>query len=347
MFGWTEIFLLLAAVVLLLCGARAPLRPYRSLFWGGSILMLITALFPRPGNPLGQFLFGPNSAGLHLPPELFGIAWWILGAWLVKSVFDLILRRTIFPDNDEPHARRLFADLASALIYVLAFVGIVDTVLKQPISAVLATSGVLAIVLGLALQNTLADVFSGLAINIERPFGAGDWITVTDDVRGQVMEINWRATLIRTLSNDMIVIPNSVVANAIVTNHCRPSDPHLSVLRLAIDHTVPPAQVIGTLQAAATACPEIASSSPPKAYAREFSGALIAYELAFAIADFALIRNVRSELIRRVADALRENSVMIGGPAMEVRLVQQDDVAASAAGGGAEPVALVSPAHTA
>jgi len=60
------------------------------------------------------------------------------------------------------------------LVYVVALVGIMDTVFKQSVSAVLATSGVLAVVLGLALQNTLADVFSGLALNIERPFSAGD-----------------------------------------------------------------------------------------------------------------------------------------------------------------------------
>lgn len=54
----------------------------------------------------------------------------------------------------------------------MAFLGIMNTVFEQPLSGVLATSGVLAIVLGLALQNTLADVFSGLAINIERPCGA-------------------------------------------------------------------------------------------------------------------------------------------------------------------------------
>jgi len=55
-----------------------------------------------------------------------------------------VLSKTIFPHDNQPHARRLFADLASALIYVIAFFGIIETVLKQPISAVLATSGVLA-----------------------------------------------------------------------------------------------------------------------------------------------------------------------------------------------------------
>ena len=175
--GWTETVILIGAAALFVCGLTRLLRLYRSLLWGTSVLMLITALFPRQGNPLGI---------PRLPIELFGVAWWILGAWLVNGVLNLILRRTLFPVDNEPHARRLFADLASVLVYLVALVGIVDTVLKQPISTVLATSGVLAIILGLALQNTLSDVFSGLAINIERPFGAGDWITVTNDVEGQV-----------------------------------------------------------------------------------------------------------------------------------------------------------------
>ena len=126
------------------------------------------------------------------------MAWWVLGAWLLKNLLDLVLRRTFFPDNDEPHARRLFADLASVFIYVLALIGIIDTVFKESVSTILATSGVLALVFGLALQNSLRDVFSGLAINIERPFGAGDWISISDQAVGQVMQVNWRATRLRT-----------------------------------------------------------------------------------------------------------------------------------------------------
>jgi small-conductance mechanosensitive channel len=196
-----------------------------------------------------------------------------------------------------------------------------DTVLKQPISAVLATSGVLAIVLGLALQNTLADVFSGLAINVERPFGAGDWITIPDHVEGQVIEINWRATRIRTSSNDIVVIPNSVIAKAVVTNHRRLNDPHLCTLRIKVDHTVPPTRVIDTLQAAAASSPGIAPDTSPVAYACEFVDSLVAYEICFGVDDFVLIPTVQSEVIKRVADALQRAGIPIGAAAMDVRIV--------------------------
>jgi small-conductance mechanosensitive channel len=327
MIGLTEIFLLSTAAVLLLLRALPYLRPYRPLFGGGGVLLLITALFPRTGNPLGQFLFGTTGGGLRLPRELFGIVWWILGAWLFKSLLDLVLLRTFFPDNDEPHARRLFADLASGLIYALAFVGIVGTVFKEPVSTFLATSGVLAIVLGLALQNTLGDVLSGLAINIERPFGAGDWITLADQVSGQVMQVNWRATRLKTWSHDMVVIPNSVISKSIVTNHSRPKGPHRCIISLRVDLEVAPSRVIQALIAAATGSPDIARGTAPQAYACAFTDSLLDYELAFAIDSFALTPGAKSEMIERIANTLRDLDIHIGKPAMDVRIVAKGDLA--------------------
>jgi small-conductance mechanosensitive channel len=322
MFDWIEICLALVTTALLICAFIPQLRAYRSLLLGTSVLVVITASYPRRGNSLGEYLFDPTTGSTHLSSELFGIAWWILGAWLLKTLLALILRRTIFPNDYQPHARRLFADLASGLVYVVAFVGIMDTVLKQPISALLATSGVLAIVLGLALQNTLADVFSGLAINIDRPFGAGDWITMNDNVEGQIIEINWRATRIKTSSNDMIVIPNSVIAKAIVTNHRRLNDSHVCTLSLKLDGTVSPAHVIEALQEAASASPGVAPGSTPVAHACGFVDALIAYELCFAIDDFINTPGVRSEVIKRVIEVLQNKGIPIGAQAMDVRIIR-------------------------
>jgi len=328
MFGWVEICLLSMATALLVLRVLPHLKTYRPLFAGGGALLLISALFPRTGNPIGQFLFGTGGSGPHLPLELFGVVWWLLGAWLLKSMLDLVLRRTLFPDNDEPHARRLFADLASGFIYVLAFVGIVGTVFNQPVSTFLATSGVLAIVLGLALQNTLGDVFSGLAINIERPFGAGDWITVPGQVSGQVMQVNWRATRLRTWSHDMVVIPNSIASKAIVTNHSRPKGPHRCVIRLSVDLDVAPSRVIEALKAAATGSPHIVHGTIPQVYACAFSDSLVDYEVAFAINSFAMSPIAKSEMLIRIAEAFRGLEIRIGALTTDVRILQRGDVGA-------------------
>ncbi len=324
MIDWIETALAVAATILLACAFTRPLRAYRSLFRGGAALAAITMLFPRPGNRVGQFLFAPGSGSMHLPLELFGIAWWILGAWLIRSLLTLVLRRTIFPNDYQPHARRLFADLASGMLYIVAFVGIMDTVLKQPIAGFLATSGVLAIVLGLALQNTLADVFSGLAINIERPFGAGDWITMNDTVEGQIIEIDWRATRIRTFANDMVVIPNSVIAKAIVTNHRKLDGPYISSLALNIDSAASPARVIEVLQSATSASPGIAPGNKPMVYACGFAGSLVTYKIYFAVDGFVGATEVQSGVIIRVTDALRSEKIQIGALPTDVRILPNE-----------------------
>jgi small-conductance mechanosensitive channel len=252
---------------------------------------------------------------------LFGVIWWVLGAWLFKGLLDLVLRRTLFPDNDVPHARRLFADLASVLIYVLAFVGMVGTVFKEPVSTFLATSGVVAIVFGLALQNTLGDVIAGLAINIERPFAAGDWISLADQVPGQVMQVNWRATRLKTWSHDMVEIPNSVISKSVVTNHSRPDGPHRCIIHLSVDFAVAPSQVVQALKAAAKGSTDVSYGTFPQAYACAISDSLVDYELAFATDNFARAPDAKSAMLGRIVDSFLTLGIRIGAPAMDVRII--------------------------
>lgn len=297
------------------------LKTYRALLFGGAALVLIAALYPRPGNTVGRYLLDDTNGAPRFPSEVFGIALWLLGAWLMKSVLNLVLRRTLFPDDHQPHARRLFADLASVLIYVVALVGIMETVFRQPISAVLATSGVLAIILGLALQNTLGDVFSGLAINVERSFRAGDWIGFSDHAEGQVLEVNWRATRIRTAANEVIVIPNSIVAKGTITNHRRLDIPHLCTIALSVSNKVSPARVIAALEEVAKGSTGLASAPSPRAFACKFTDTLIGYELNFSIDEFPLLQAVQSEVIARVVDGFNSLCIPIGAAEAVVRIV--------------------------
>ena len=86
----------------------------------------------------------------------------------------------------------------------------------------LATSTVLTVVLGLALQDTLGNLFSGLALSLGKPFGVGDWIMV-DGVEGQVVDMGWRGVHLETFSHDVVVIPNAMVAKTRLQNFSRPA----------------------------------------------------------------------------------------------------------------------------
>ena len=105
----------------------------------------------------------------------------------------------------------------------------------------LATSGALAIIIGLALQSSLGDVFSGIVLNIERPYRVGDWIILDDSVQGKVIETNWRATHILTGNQDVAIVPNSVIAKSKLVNCSTPTKIHGASIRVRLEPSLTPA----------------------------------------------------------------------------------------------------------
>ncbi|NQU44399.1 mechanosensitive ion channel, partial [bacterium] len=90
------------------------------------------------------------------------------------------------------------------------------------ITPLLTTSAVISFILGFALQDTLANLFAGLAIHFEGSFNLGDWIKAGDQ-EGEVAAITWRAIKIRTFEDDYTIIPNSTIAKGEIINYSQPT----------------------------------------------------------------------------------------------------------------------------
>ena len=117
------------------------------------------------------------------------IAWWLWAAWFLVG----FLRAFVIVEH-RPREGKLLQDLLAGLIYLVAAFAIIAYVFDLPIQGLLATSGAVAIILGLALQSTLGDVFSGVVLSFSRPYRPGDWISLEGGTDGRVIEMNWRAT---------------------------------------------------------------------------------------------------------------------------------------------------------
>jgi small-conductance mechanosensitive channel len=296
--GWIEISLLAVAAGVGAVSAMGLLGRERRLGLGTAALLLLTAIMIGHESALRAALDSQTADVLVLiVARSIGTVWWVVAAWLLVNIFETTLRRTIFPSAGRPRARKLFSDLFAGLVYLLALFGIVTFVFDEPLTGLVATSGVLAIVLGLALQSTLSDVFSGLALNIELPFRAGDWITVAGESEGQVIEINWRATRIQTRAGDLMIIPNSLMTKVRVTNHYPPSRGHVSTIRLELDGSIDPRTIIHALELAVGQSGQLSAVSRPRAVARRYGDAGIIYELYFTIEDFARAVQIESEVL--------------------------------------------------
>src|SRR6202522_3717174 len=101
--------------------------------------------------------------------------WWLGAAWLAAGFL-----RAFVVLGRQPRESKLVQDLLAGLIYLVATFAIIAYVFDLPVKGLLATSGALAIIIGLALQSSLGDVFSGSFLNMERPSRVGDWIILAD-----------------------------------------------------------------------------------------------------------------------------------------------------------------------
>lgn len=135
---------------------------------------------------------------------LFSLAY---GAFKVVEVLviDLLPGR-----HGSRQAPAILRDVVAAVVGGLILVVLLRASFGVDVAALVATSAALSIVLGLALQETLSNLFAGLALMLERPFEAGDWIQMGDLI-GQVQEVSWRAVRLKLIrQEDFLVVPNSV-----------------------------------------------------------------------------------------------------------------------------------------
>jgi len=101
---------------------------------------------------------------------------------------------------------------------------------------VLASLGIAALALSLALQDTLANFFSGLYILVSRPIRMGDYVELENGLKGYVLAIGWRETRIRTLPNNTVVIPNNKLAQSIVINYYLPEKEMACLVQVGVSY---------------------------------------------------------------------------------------------------------------
>ncbi len=164
------------------------------------------------------------------------IAWWLWAAWFLVGFL-----RVVVVNEHRPREGKLVQDLLAGLVYLSAVFAIIAYVFDLPIKGLLATSGAIAIILGLALQSTLSDVFSGIVLNFSRPYRPGDWISIDGGTDGRVIEMNWRATHVLTAKRDLAIVPNSTIAKAKIVNASSPSGIHGMTVTIELDAKTPPA----------------------------------------------------------------------------------------------------------
>lgn len=293
-------------------------------WWGGTILLgfpLLSLLLSEVGHRFetaGSSLAAgiDNIRAITLPLfTVYLLLVKIIGLSsddvLVKSIQTLfwislinaalrLLNQFFFAQNDESEWRaripKLLLDFSRLLLVAIATAFVLSEVWGADLGRLLTALGVGSIVFGLALQDTLGGLFSGIALLSGRQVREGDWIRV-DDREGRVIALNWRSVVILTRDNDAVIIPNIVMAKNEIYNFSNPEPLHRiqETVDLSFDH--PPNFVRSTIIDAMLATPGVLHDPQPTVAVVSYNEFTVTYVFRFFIADYVDAVAIRDEVV--------------------------------------------------
>jgi small-conductance mechanosensitive channel len=271
-----------------------------------TLFVVLTVLVQQSLTSPLQPEYGSARGAERFWRQLIEASWWVVGARLTSGIARLFIVL-----ESRPRETQIISDLVAGAIAVATTLAIVNFAFEVPIRSLLATSGVIAIVLGLALQSTLSDVFSGIAVGIERPYKAGDLLWVEGGIEGRVIQVNWRSTHIATADRNIAVVPNSVIAKARLVNRSAPSSARGATVTVILDAAALPETCEAVLTAAARSCCIMQATPEPKVTCTELKGNGISWDIAFSIDGPEKLSGARTELLTLIHRHLRHAGVAL------------------------------------
>lgn len=208
-------------------------------------------------------------------------------------------------------------DLILLTCYAILFVIVLRVKSNINLTGILTTSAVLTVVVGFAAQTTLSSLISGLILQIERPFGLGDWIKLGEN-RGRVIGITWKSTRLLTRQDVLVYIPNAEITNKSFFNYSKPNRRLVARLDIGIEYGAPPNTVKDVIIQVLNQHPQVLKIPPPDIYLKEFGDFAITYEIRFYHNNFANERKIKSDINYQIWYALRRNNIKIPFPIRDV-----------------------------
>jgi small-conductance mechanosensitive channel len=263
----------------------------------------------------------PDGSSVEKTIDFF--FWFFVLASCGRSLV-LLAVDVVFGRKAHRSAPRIFRDLTQAVVYVIVLMLTLRAIGVEP-GSLLTTSALLTAVVGLALQDTLGNLVSGLALQMQRPFEVGDWIQFDPDARqvGQVTEVNWRATTVMTSDLVEIIVPNAMLAKAAIRNYSRPSKVSRRFVSVQGPYEASPHRVQEAIVKALRGTPGILDEPAPWVQTKVFADSGIEYTVWFFTDDYAARERTDGFVRDRVWYAMQRAKLNIPFP---IRTVQMHEV---------------------
>jgi len=244
---------------------------------------------------------------------------------LFALVETLILLRPWNPDRG-PIMPKLARDVVRLGLLLAAGLYAATVILNQPVGALLVSSTVVSAVIGLALQDTLKNIFSGMAIDLEKPFKPGDWLLIDGQTRARVIDMSWRSTHLRTKEGLDIYEPNANLSVSRVVNYGSGEQPIAVEIRVGLPYGVPPAEIKEALSEAAKSAPGTLDRPPVRVMLESFDDHAITYFMRVWTRWVANLARFRDGVNSRIWYQLKRRNIEIPFPIRTIHMHEAPDM---------------------
>ncbi len=260
---------------------------------------------------------GYPAGGARSERDWGSLAVGVVAALFLTRLLDYLSFDVVFRLRKKMAAPALLRQLVALIVFLL-IVAVVTKILLPDfhLGALLTGSAILTAILGLALQDTLGNLFAGLALHFEKTMRVGDMVR-SGETFGMVEELSWREIKLRTMEGNLLLIPNSLAGRERVEVFARPGPPVARYLRFGLEFDASPGAVREALESALREMRGLARHPAPRAGIKSFEASSVLYELRYWLEDYAEYLEIDAQVRERVWYSLRRAGLHLALPVIK------------------------------
>ena len=277
---------------------------------------------------IGALLFGFYELVLYAPTEMargllpyLGLVTIISACTILVKILRIVAYEFLFFTSMKTGVPLLLVNVITLIASLIMGGWFMTRFFDLDLTPLLATSAILSIVLGLALQDTLGNLFAAVTLQIDKPFELGDWIELRnagEKIAGQVYEVSWRSTVLQAITEELITIPNRSMAQWQIFNFGghRRSFLRSHNFRIPYGGQIEMAKIV--LLSSASSVPGVLRNPPPVVMISDATESWVVLKVSYSIADYGSQYGIADRFMTRALADLEEAGITLASTRIAV-----------------------------
>lgn len=260
------------------------------------------------------------EASVRLIPYV-GLITFLIGAFFFVNSCRLLVLQYLFLGSMRAGVPLLLVNIFSLVLSILIGFWTVSVLFAVQLTPLVATSAAFSIVLGLALQDTLGNLFAGISLQIDKTFEIGDWLEIMNGptkIVGQVKELSWRSTVLTGFSDETVTLPNKLVAQCQVSNFSPEGQPIVRSHTFKFPFGTDPQKAIEILEQAASQISDIRALPAPFAYTQETTDYGFNVKVIYFIDNYGRQFVIGDKVFKTAFELLKKNGIEVARPTINI-----------------------------